>query len=193
MIAGHFGFAAIVKARQPAVPLWALMLATVWLDIVFVPLYLAGVEYIDTVPGAVGSYGAGIIHADYTHSLLGAALLSALFGAVAAIRWVRRTAVVLGLVVFSHWMLDLIVHRADMPLLPGHIGGGPYFGFGLWRWAAPSIAAELVLVLLGVFLYWRTAERVVSAAGGGGRRRARLVATLLLLGGCAILGIDATS
>jgi hypothetical protein len=70
MIAGHFGFAALIKAREPQVPLWALMLATVWLDIVFVPLYVAGVESIEMVPGTHGSYGAGIIHADYTHSLL---------------------------------------------------------------------------------------------------------------------------
>ena len=44
MIAGHFGFAAAVKSREPETPLWALMLATVWLDVVFVPLYLSGIE-----------------------------------------------------------------------------------------------------------------------------------------------------
>jgi hypothetical protein len=52
MIAGHFGFAALIKAREPQVPLWALMLATVWLDVVFVPLYVAGIESIEEVPGA---------------------------------------------------------------------------------------------------------------------------------------------
>jgi len=193
VIAGHFGFAAMVKAREPTVPLWTLMLATAWLDVVFIPFYLTGVEYIDTVSGAVGSYAAGIIHADYTHSLLGAVLLSALFGAAAALVWGRRAGVVLGAVVFSHWMLDLIVHRPDMPLLPGYIAGGRKFGFGLWRWPALSIAAELLLVIAGALLYWRAAERAVTAACGGGRQRARVVAALILLGGCAILGIDATS
>ena len=72
MIAGHFGFAALVKSRERQAPLWALMLSTVWLDIVFVPLFLAGIETIELVPGTHGGYGAGIIHADYTHSLVGA-------------------------------------------------------------------------------------------------------------------------
>src|ERR1700748_3310553 len=99
MIAGHFGFAALVKARERQVPLWALMLATVWLDVVFIPLYAAGIESIETVPGARdGAYGAGIIHADYTHSLLGALFIAGIFGAVAAIPWGRRCGVVLGAV-----------------------------------------------------------------------------------------------
>src|SRR6516162_5329058 len=72
VIAGHFGFAAMVKARERQAPLWALMLASVWLDVVFVPLYLTGIETLVRAPGTHGSYGAGIIYADYTHSLVGA-------------------------------------------------------------------------------------------------------------------------
>jgi membrane-bound metal-dependent hydrolase YbcI (DUF457 family) len=64
-----------------------------------------------------------VIHADYTHSLLGALVLSALFGAVAGWRWDRRSGVLLGAVAFSHWVLDLIVHRPDLPILPGNAGG----------------------------------------------------------------------
>ena len=56
--------AAGVKGRERQVPLWALMLATVWLDIVFAPLLAAGVETIETVPGTSGGYGKAIIHAD---------------------------------------------------------------------------------------------------------------------------------
>src|SRR5262245_61652256 len=87
MIAGHFGFAAAVKLREPQVPLWALMLATAWLDVVFIPLYATGAEWIEPAPDATGSYGGGIIHANYTHSLVGALALAALFGAVAGWRW----------------------------------------------------------------------------------------------------------
>lgn len=192
MIAGHFGFAAMVKARKPQVPLWALMLATVWLDIIFVPLFVAGIETIGVVPGAHGKYGAGIIHADYTHSLIGALLIAALFGIVAAIPWGRRCGMVLGAVVFSHWLLDLPMHRADMPLLPGNLGNLPTFGFGLWQWPAASIAVELALVIGGAFLYWRAARAVVHAAGGAGRGRADLVASLVLIAGCTVLFMDAT-
>lgn len=62
MIAGHFGFAAIVKSRETRVPLWSLMLATVWLDIVFIPLLLAGIERLEPVPGLRGGYGQNIIY-----------------------------------------------------------------------------------------------------------------------------------
>ena len=119
MIAGHFGFAAIVKSREPKVPLWSLMLATVWLDIVFIPLFVMKIETAKPVPGLPGGYGENIIYADYTHSLLGALALSAVFALIFGPLWGKRCAIVLGLVSFSHWMLDLIVHRHDMPLLPG--------------------------------------------------------------------------
>src|ERR1022692_1725892 len=77
MVAGHFGFAAIVKSREKSAPLWALMLATVWLDIVFVPLFLAHWE---TVQPVHTGYGGLIIHAEYTHSIVGMLALSAALG-----------------------------------------------------------------------------------------------------------------
>jgi Na+-driven multidrug efflux pump len=67
MIAGHFGFAAAVKSREQETPLWALMLASVWLDIVFVPLFVMGLEKMEPVDAVHSGYGANIIHADYTH------------------------------------------------------------------------------------------------------------------------------
>jgi hypothetical protein len=191
MIAGHFGFAALVKARERQVPLWALMLATVWLDIVFVPLYLAGVESIEAVPGTHGGYGAGIIHADYTHSLLGALLLSAILGFIATISWGRRCGIVLGAVAFSHWILDLIVHRSDMPILPGNFGALPKLGFGLWQWPFAAITTELALVIAGAFFYWRAARMTVLAAGTN-QLRANVAAALVLIAGCAVLYLDAT-
>jgi hypothetical protein len=158
MIAGHFGLAAGVKSGARSTPLWALMLATAWLDVVFVPLFLAGVETIENVAGTAGGYGQGIIHANYTHSLVGAAALAVLFGAVAAIPWGRRVGIVLGAVVFSHWLLDLIVHRADLPILPGNAGGLPLLGFGLWRVPVAAATLEFAIVVVGAWLYWRAAE-----------------------------------
>lgn len=187
MIAGHFGLAAGVKGREPMVPLWSLMLATSWLDVVFIPLFLSGVETIEPASDATGPYGASVIHANYTHSLVGAVLLSAVFGAVFAALWGRRAGVVLGLVAFSHWILDLVVHRSDMPLLPG--GGGMTFGFGLWRYPATSAAIELVIVLVGAWLYWQAARTV---AGADKRGRADLAAGLILVFGVGSLAADLT-
>jgi hypothetical protein len=191
MIAGHFGFAAIVKAREPQLPLWSLMLATVWLDIVFVPLYLAGIETIVLVDGAHGSYGTGIIYADYTHSLLGALLLSALFGLAFANRWGRRSALVIGFVSFSHWLLDLLVHRADMPFLPHNFGSLPRLGLGLWRHPEWVMVMEAALVVLGALLYTRAARKVATAAGQG-LTLATLTGSLIGIGGITVLILDVT-
>jgi len=188
MIAGHFGFAAAVKSQQRQVPLWALMLGSVWLDIVFVPLLLAKVETLEPVPGSTGGYGAHIIHADYTHSLVGAVLLSCLYSAF-FLRSGARTSIVLGLVSFSHWVLDLVVHRADMPLLPGNYGNYPRLGFGLWRYPAMSVAVEGALVVLGAWLYWRAARAAASSAGSR-RWLANLCGLLILLGGLGVLALD---
>jgi membrane-bound metal-dependent hydrolase YbcI (DUF457 family) len=191
MIAGHFGFAAIVKSREPQVPLWALMLATVWLDIVFIPLFLMKIETLKPVPGSHGGYGENIIYADYTHSLIGALVLSALFGLIFGPRWGKRCAIVLGFVSFSHWLLDLIVHRHDMPILPSNLGNLPRLGFGLWQFRTGSVLVELILVLLGAWCYWRAADAVTTAKHKG-RNRAITVAVLIAFCGAAVLALDAT-
>lgn len=189
MITGHFGLAAGVKARERRVPLWALMLATVWLDIIFVPLLAAGIETIKNVPGTSGGYGKAIIHADYTHSLVGAVLLAVIFGGVAARFWGQRAGVVLGAVAFSHWVLDLVVHRADLPLLPGNAGDLPRLGLGLWRAPAVSALVELALVLLGAWLYWRAARQMASGSPAANRRVDWLAAGIVL-SGLVTLGLD---
>jgi membrane-bound metal-dependent hydrolase YbcI (DUF457 family) len=186
MITGHFGLAAGSKAVDVRAPLWCLMLATVWLDIIFVPLLLLNIETIDTLPG--GGYGRSVIHADYTHSLLGALVLSAVLGALAWWRWGRRVGLLVGAVAFSHWILDLIVHRADMPVLPGNVGNLPLLGFGLWRFPAASITLEALILLAGVFLYWRTAR---SAAFPARRITPTVVSAALLGCGVLVLLLDA--
>lgn len=190
MIAGHFGLAAVVKAGAPQVPLWSLMLGTAWLDVVFVPLYAAGIETIEPAPGLDPGYGHAVIHADYTHSLLGALLLSALYGWFFLRRWGGRAALVLGSVAFSHWLLDLVVHRADMPLLPGNALGLPLMGLGLWHWPHATAAIELALVLGGAALYWRAARAAEAGPASAGTPRANLAAAVLLASGVLVLLLD---
>ena len=189
MIAGHFGFAAIVKSRERSAPLWALMLATVWLDVVFVPLFLAHIETTDTLrPG----YGGLFIHADYTHSILGMLALSAALGAMFLPKLGRRIALVIGLVSASHWLLDLLVHRPDMPILPGNIGGLPRLGFGLWNHPPIAACIELALVIAGAYLYWRAAK-AVTARSEKQQRWASFSAALIAIFGILILVLDYTS
>jgi membrane-bound metal-dependent hydrolase YbcI (DUF457 family) len=162
MIAGHFGFAAMVKSRERSTPLWALMLATVWLDLVFVPLFVA---HIETMQPVHEGYGGAIIHADFTHSIVGMLMLSAVLGAVFLPGLGKRVALVIALVSASHWVLDLVVHRADMPVLPGNYGNLPRLGFGLWSYPMAAACVELVLVIAGAAMYWRAAMDVSAKAG----------------------------
>lgn len=192
MIAGHFGFAAAVKSREQETPLWALMLATVWLDLVFVPLFLSGIETTQPADGTHTGYGASFIHADYTHSLVGMIALSVILGVLAGRFWGKRSGVVIGLVSASHWLLDLIVHRADMPILPGNIGDLPRLGLGLWRIPQASVAIELALVLVGAWLYWRAASQVARNQGKG-KHAALIATTLIAIFGALTLWLDFTS
>jgi hypothetical protein len=189
MIAGHFGFAAMVKSRERSAPLWGLMLATVWLDVVFVPLLLAHRETLQPIHAG---YGGMIIHADYTHSIVGMLALSAALGAMFLPRLGKRVALVIALVSASHWVLDLVVHRADMPVLPGNFGNLPYLGFGLWNHPLASACVELVLVIAGAIMYWRAAKEVSARAGRDGRL-ASISAGMIAAFGLLVLFPDYTS
>lgn len=180
MFAGHFGLAAAVKSRTPEVPLWALMLGTQLLDIAFVPMLLSGKETMETVSGEAG-YGQNIIHADYTHSLAGALLIAVVAGLVAQWLWRKRSGLVIGGIVFSHWILDLLVHRADLPILPGHADGLPLLGFGLWQFPAISMALEGLLVLSGAVLYGRSLINLPRVRSRMAWAAAGVMALLLVL------------
>jgi membrane-bound metal-dependent hydrolase YbcI (DUF457 family) len=188
MIAGHFGFAAAVKARERTTPLWGLMLATVWLDIVFVPLLIAHLESVEPVR-AHPAYGGMLIHADLTHSLLGMLVLSAVLGLAFLPKWGARVAIVIGLVAASHWILDLVVHRPDMPILPENFGNLPRLGFGLWIHPQLSGCVELALVLAGAVLYGRAAYDVSKRAGQSARW-ALISASLIAIFGLLVLYMD---
>jgi hypothetical protein len=208
MFAGHFGLAAGIKAldagvfskrgsggqartttatprpSHPEVPLWALMLSTQLLDVAFVFTVVAGLESF----GGPAGYGEGWIHAYYTHSLAGALLLAVGAGVLGARWWHRRGGLLVAGTVFSHWLLDLLVHRPDLPLLPGNLGNLPLLGFGLWSYPAISIALEGVLVVSGAALYVASVLQRSAGAGAlrsGDRGRAMLAggvtSTLLVL------------
>jgi membrane-bound metal-dependent hydrolase YbcI (DUF457 family) len=189
VIAGHFGFAALVKSRETTAPLWGLMLATVWLDVVFAPLLALHLESVQPVHSG---YGGLIIHADYTHSILGVLLLAAILGLAFLPRWGRRVATVIALVVMSHWVLDLVVHRADMPVVPGNVGDLPRFGLGLWTHPRVSAALDLLFVVIGSLMYWRAARQVSAQAGRSGTW-AGMCAGLVAISGVLVLYLDYSS
>lgn len=177
MVAGHFGLAAGVKKLAPRLPLWSLLLATFFLDVVFLFFAAGGLERINPVdPRNPNAYGGSLIHAYYTHSLAGALLIAAIAGLFAGWRWGKRGGYVIAGVVFSHWLLDLIVHRPDLPILPGNLGNLPLLGFGLWQYPTISAVVELALVMGGTWFYYRAAMQV--AANRQEQRRRALTSTI---------------
>lgn len=180
MFAGHFGLAAAVKAKEPKVPLWALMASTQLLDIIFVPLFIFNVETIEPIGNGHGK--EILIHADYTHSLLSALLIALLAGWLAWRKWGKRSGIVISATVFSHWILDLLVHREDLPILPGNFGDLPLLGFGLWRWSAASISVEAALIVLGAIFYYKSVlsrARTTSTSDKKSLNKAVLAGTVL--------------
>ncbi|SHE49869.1 hypothetical protein SAMN05444392_101726 [Seinonella peptonophila] len=158
MFAGHFALAAIVKTKQKQVPLWVLMLSTQWLDILFVVFMLSGVEKMTKV--GEGNYGANLIYAGYSHSLLTVVLFSLIMFFITKNRWGSKGALTVAGLNFSHWLLDLLVHRPDLPILPGNIGHFPLLGFGLWTSPITAACVEGILILLAIILYGKYTYRM---------------------------------
>ena len=149
MFIGHYGPAVWDTQRgcgTPIVTLWQGFLAVQAVDYATMVLGLLGVE------GPEWRDGAPFLDIAWSHSLVGSLLIS--FAAGALCKWLKPSAGwrgfwVVTVLAFSHWLLDLVVHRPDMPILPG---GTNYLGFGLWDYAWPSYFLEVGL--LGAAMAW---------------------------------------
>lgn len=154
MFIGHYGPALAAKPLEKRLPLWLLFLAVQWLDVGWSVLVMLGVEKLRIVKGFTQGSALDLYYMPFTHGLLGALALSLSLGAIAALFYrERRTAIVLvvGGAVFSHWLLDLVVHVPDLPLLDNSFK----VGFGLWRYLWISFPLEISLLIAGAFVYAR--------------------------------------
>lgn len=154
MFIGHYGPALAAKPLEKRLPLWLLFLAVQWLDVGWSVLVMLGVEKLRIVKGFTRGSALDLYYMPFTHGLLGALALSLSLGAIAAMFYrERRTAIVLVVAgaVFSHWLLDLVVHVPDLPLLDNSFK----VGFGLWRYLWISFPLEISLLIAGAFVYAR--------------------------------------
>ena len=144
MFIGHYIASFVAKAITPQVPLWLLLGAAQLVDIVWGIFILTGVEHASLDP-RLASNPLVLHDMPYTHSLVATLAWSVIAFLMAwkAIRLAAREALAVAAVVASHWFLDLIVHRPDLPLLTG----APKFGFGLWNF--PQLAYGLEVSLRG--------------------------------------------
>jgi len=171
MFVGHYGISFAAKKAEPAIPLWVLFIAVQLLDVLWAPFVLLGVEKVRIVPGFTASNPLDLYYMPYTHSLLAAIGWSVVaFLVYRAVRPVPpRAAAIVGLAVFSHWVLDFLVHRPDLPLYDN----SAKVGLGLWNFPALALSLEAVLLFGGMWLYFRL---------GTARRTAMLVFGVVMLG-----------
>jgi len=154
MFVGHFGVGLGAKAAAPRLSLGTLFLAAQFVDLLWPTLLLLGLERVEIRPGITRVTPLDFVSYPISHSLLmGVVWGLVLGGAVRALGRSTRSAVVVGLAVVSHWVLDLVVHRPDLPLAPGL---ATRVGLGLWDSLPATLAVELLVLGAGVALYLRT-------------------------------------
>ena len=145
MFVGHYAAALAAKSVEPRAPLWAYVGAAQLLDIGWASLVMANVEHVrfdETLPGSP----LVLYDMPWTHSLPAALIWS--LAAMVVMRWALKlpwgAAVMVGLTVFSHWLLDYLVHRPD--LLTGF--GSDKVGLGWWNYPVPEQALEMGLIAI---------------------------------------------
>ena len=151
MFLGHYAVAIGAKKVAPRTSLGTLIAAAAFLDLVWPVLVLIGVERVAVAPGATAFTPLDFEHYPISHSLLMSVVWGAAFGAAYyLVRRDRRGAAVLAALVVSHWLLDAVVHRPDLPLT---LGGDARIGLGLWNSIPGTLAVELAMFAAAVWLY----------------------------------------
>ncbi len=127
------------------------MLASQLIDLIWPVMLLTGLEEVRIAPGITLVTPLDFSHYPYTHSLLAVAVWAVIFGLLYYF-WRRshKASLILGMLVISHWVLDLFVHRPDLALMPD---AEQRYGFGLWNSYSATMTLEFGVFLLGVFLY----------------------------------------
>jgi len=152
MFIGHIGLAMAAKRVAPKPSLGTLTLAAQWADGIWPIFLLLGWEQVRIVPGTTAVTPLLFVSYPISHSLVADFLWGALLGGIYfALRRDRNGAFWLFALVVSHWVLDFVSHRPDMPLWPG----GNVYGLGLWNYVGATLAAEFALFGFGVLLYTR--------------------------------------
>jgi membrane-bound metal-dependent hydrolase YbcI (DUF457 family) len=153
---GHFAVAFAAKKAAPRVSLGSLVIAAAFLDVVWPVLVLLGVERFRIVPGFTAINPFDFVHYPWSHSLLMTVVWALAFAFLYF--WARGDrvgAVWVGIAVASHWVLDFVSHRPDMPLYPG---GGERLGLGLWQSIPATFAVEGLMFAAGIALYMQSTK-----------------------------------
>ncbi len=161
MFIGHYGVGFAGKKIEKSPSLGTMFLAAQFMDLLWPIFIVTGIEKVKIVPGLMAANPLDFTYYPFSHSLLFSLIWGFLFGLVYyMIKKNKKASILLGLLVLSHWFLDLIVHRPDLPLYPG----GPKVGLGLWNSIPGSIIVELIIFLGGAYIYSKV-TRAKNTAG----------------------------
>ena len=155
MFAGHLGASLALASTERRVNVGVFIAAGLGLDLLLWAFVLLGWEVV-TIPAAFASTHQPEFVFPYSHGLFASLVWSALVGGVALARdrmlpgrrW--RAAALLAAAVFSHWLLDGLVHRPEMHLLGG---SSPVVGLGLWQHMPTALTVEATVALGGLWLF----------------------------------------
>ncbi|HKI87501.1 MAG TPA: hypothetical protein VKA38_00650 [Draconibacterium sp.] len=156
MFIGHFGIGLGAKKINPKISLGTLFLAAQFLDLLWPSFILLGWEHLKIVPGITKLTPLKFTDFPISHSLFMALIWGGGFGFVYFL--IKRNfsgSILLGLIVVSHWALDLFVHIRDLPLFPG---SDIYFGFGLWNHKLVAIVLEALIFIIGLAFYLKSTK-----------------------------------
>jgi len=153
MFIGHFGVAFAAKRVASRTSLGTTFVAAQLADLLWPLFLLLGWEHVRIAPGGNPFLTLQFTDYPWSHSLLMQVALGIALGAIYfALTRYGRGAVVVGALVPSHWLLDLVVHVPDLPLTPG---GTARFGFGLWSSPTATMVVEAIVFGLGILIYAR--------------------------------------
>lgn len=158
LFVGHYGISFLAKSAEKSIPLWTLFLAVQIVDIGWAILVLLGIEKVRIVPGFTATNPLDLYYMPYTHSLpasfLWFGLAYAVYKHAGFSQRRNRPAVLVALAVISHWLLDLIVHRPDLPLYDDTYK----VGLGLWNYPVIAFLLEALFLFGGMSLYLRSTK-----------------------------------
>ncbi|HYM23654.1 MAG TPA: hypothetical protein VEU08_10605 [Vicinamibacterales bacterium] len=160
MFIGHFALGFAAKRAAPRMSLAVLFGAAQLADLLWPVLVFAGIEQVRIDPGNTAMTPLDFVSYPYSHSLATLAVWAILFAFVMTREPSPATPWVLVALVVSHWLLDFVSHRPDMPIYPS----GPKVGLGLWRSVPATVVVELAMFGIGIWMYLR-ATRARDAIG----------------------------
>jgi len=139
------------KIYAPAISLCVLFIAAQFLDLLWPSLLLLDIEHVVISPGITKVMPYDFIDYPISHSLIMVVGWGFILALLAKFMFKNlKYSIIIFLCVISHWFLDLIVHRPDLPIIPGD---STLLGFGLWNYPFLTALIEGVIFIAGVFLY----------------------------------------